>query len=400
MRDQPPHGSGHRSNGRPAPNGRPRPTLNGVPRLGGAFTSVLPAEDEGPLDLVAVQADDELVGVLGARPDVSRGTAAGGGELPPGDDRLVSLFRAWREEIDAEPIPELVDLDAAVAAVLAGVREHDRSARRRDVGRIRRLAPVAAAAAVIVATLTGVGVGSQDALPGDRLWAIQKVVNPERAESVEAKVAVEGHLEKVRTALQQGDTVTAARELEAIRTQIPEVRGQEGQPLLVQEQEFLAAKLVDTPPGTRADLSTPPRSNPAALSTTAPAPPRPAPVLPASSVPASGSSTGAPVKPAPPAPPAPPVDPAVRSSAPAPAAPPPAPDKPVTTREPEAPPPTPNPEPAPPQTEGSPAVDPPAPPAPPASGANEPTPDPGTTPPGTATASGSAGTDGPTTATT
>jgi hypothetical protein len=267
--------NGHPSNGHPP---------NGVLGAASPFTRVL-ADDEPPIDLVAVQADDELVNALAARPALpigSRVPVQGGGEGPGGpdvggsdggtDDRLVAMLAAWRAEIDAEPIPELVDLDAAVAAVVAGVKAQEFADRRKRAGRIRQLAPLAAAAAIIVATVSGIGLGSQNAMPGDTLWAIQKVVNPERAESVEAKVAVEGRLEKVRAALKQGDTVTAAQELEAIRTEIPVVRGQEGQPQLVQEQEFLAAKLADTPPGTPADLSTPPKSNPAARSTGTPAP--------------------------------------------------------------------------------------------------------------------------------
>jgi hypothetical protein len=274
--------NGHPSNGAPS---------NGALRPGGPFTRVLP-DDEPPIDLVAVQADDELVNALAARPAIPVGgrvPVQGGGEprasgLDEGgtddggaddggtDDRLLAMLAAWRAEIDAEPIPELIDLDAAVAAVVAGVKAQEFGDRRKRAGRIRQLAPLAAAAAIIVATVSGVGLGSQNSMPGDTLWAIQKVVNPERAESVEAKVAVEGRLEKVRSALKQGDTVTAAQELEAIRTEIPVVRGQEGQPQLVQEQEFLAAKLADTPPGTPADLSTPPKSNPAARSTGTPAP--------------------------------------------------------------------------------------------------------------------------------
>ena len=142
------------------------------------------------------------------------------------------MLAAWRAEIEAEPIPELVDLDTAVAAVVAGMKARRTGARRRRAGRLRHLAPLAAAAAIIVATVSGVGLGSQNAMPGDTLWAIQKVVNPERAESVETKVEVESRLQKVRAALATGDTVTAARELEAIRTEIPAVRGEEGQPQL------------------------------------------------------------------------------------------------------------------------------------------------------------------------
>jgi hypothetical protein len=241
-----------------------------------AFTRVLSTEpDEPPLDLVAVQVDDELVNAVGTRragtPAVA-GPAAGGVDGPMGDDRLVALLASWRAEIDAEPIPELVDLDTAVAAVMAGVDAQKLTARRTRGTRLRQLAPLAAAAAIIVATVTGVGLGSQDAVPGDTLWAVQKVVNPERAESVEAKIEVESRLQEVRSALEEGDTVTAAHKLEEIRKQIPTVRGQEGRGQLDQEQEFLEAKLADTPPGTRADLKTPAKSNPKARSTNSPAP--------------------------------------------------------------------------------------------------------------------------------
>jgi hypothetical protein len=303
------------------PDGRPGSPANGhrpgdIPRIGAprngadrptASTRVLAGDDlvSGPdalVDLVAVQADDELVSAIGARSagpparDFPAPPPSGRDGGPARDDRLAAMLAAWREEIDAEPIPELIDLDAAVAAVMAGVQAQDSvAARRRRSGRMRHLAPLAAAAAIIVATVSGVGLGSQNAVPGDTLWPIQKVVNPERAESVEAKVEVETRLEKVRAALQKGDTATAAQELAAIRTQIPAVRGQEGQPQLAQEQAFLAAKLVDTPPGTPADLTTPPKSNPAARPTGTPAPP-PVPGVPpvdpaVSAPPASQSAT-------------------------------------------------------------------------------------------------------------
>ena len=248
--------------------------LNGASVPPHPYTRVLSADPDDALDMVALQADDELVTAVGTRQVASRGVAGPPFAPPPGgDDRLVSLLAAWRDEIDAEPIPELVDLDTAVAAVVAGARADELAARRRKTARLRQLAPLAAAAAIIVATVTGVGLGSQNAMPGDTLWPVQKVVNPERAQSVEAKIEVESRLQNVRAALAKGDTVAAAHELDEIRTQIPAVRGQEGLPLLLQEQEFLAAKLADTPPGTPADLTTPPTSNPKARSTSSPVPP-------------------------------------------------------------------------------------------------------------------------------
>jgi hypothetical protein len=266
--------------GPPSPFGRARGT-NGVHRGEHVDLPTRPLSvdvAEGPADLVAVQADDELVNALGSGAGVAYGDRAPVSDTDPRrnrDERLVEMLAAWRAEVEAEPIPELLDLDTAVAAVVAGMKNDVVGSRRKRADRLRHLAPLAAAAAIIVATVSGVGLGSKDAMPGDTLWAVQKVVNPERAESVETKIAVEDRLQKVRTALSTGDTNTAARELQAISTEIPQVRGEEGQPQLAQEQEYLAAKLAETPPGEPADLSTPPKSKPNARSTSSPAAPPP-----------------------------------------------------------------------------------------------------------------------------
>ena len=240
--------------GPPSPFGRARGT-NGVHRDEHAdlpTRSLSVDVADGPTDLVAVQADDELVNALGSGAGVAFGDRAPGSDPDlrrNRDEHLVAMLAAWRAEIEAEPIPELIDLDTAVAAVVAGMKADELGTRRKRAGRLRHLAPLAAAAAIIVAAVSGVGLGSKDAMPGDTLWAVQKVVNPERAESVETKLVVESRLDKVRTALSTGDTDTAARELQAISTEIPAVRGEEGQPGLAQEQEFLALKLAETPPG-------------------------------------------------------------------------------------------------------------------------------------------------------
>ncbi|HEX5811002.1 MAG TPA: hypothetical protein VFY38_02785 [Pseudonocardia sp.] len=273
--------------GPPTPFDRARGT-NGVPAQGRHSNGVpqrpvdLPTRSlpvdvaDGPIDLVAVQADDELVNALGVGAVVTYGDRARGSDPDlrrTRDERVVAMLAAWRAEIEAEPIPELIDLDTAVAAVVAGVKADAAGTRRKRAARLRHLAPLAAAAAIIVATVTGVGLGSQNAMPGDALWPVQKVVNPDRAVSVETKLVVESRFDEVRTALETGDTETAASLLQAISAEIPEVRGEEGQPQLIQEQEFLSAKLADTSPGEPADLSTPPESKPTALSTTSPAAP-------------------------------------------------------------------------------------------------------------------------------
>src|SRR5690349_631522 len=122
---------------------------------------------EGPVDLVAVQADDELVNALAAGAAVTYGDRGRGSDPDlrrHRADRRVTMLAAWRAEIEAEPIPELVDLDTAVAAVVSGIRADAVTARRKRADRLRHLAPLAAAAAIIVATVSGVGLGSQHAV--------------------------------------------------------------------------------------------------------------------------------------------------------------------------------------------------------------------------------------------
>ncbi len=186
--------------GPPSPFGRARGT-NGVH---GDVHADLPTRSlsvdvaDGPTDLVAVQADDELVNALGSGAGVAFGDRAPGSDPDlrrSRDEHLVAMLAAWRAEIEAEPIPELIDLDTAVAAVVAGMKADELGTRRKRAGRMRHLAPLAAAAAIIVAAVSGVGLGSKDAMPGDTLWAVQKVVNPERAESVETKLVVESRLD-------------------------------------------------------------------------------------------------------------------------------------------------------------------------------------------------------------
>ena len=73
-----------------------------------------PTPSDEPIDLVAVQADDELINALSAGPGGVRGRRPAGYDA---DDRVAAMLAAWRAEVDAEPIPELVDMDPAVAAV-------------------------------------------------------------------------------------------------------------------------------------------------------------------------------------------------------------------------------------------------------------------------------------------
>ena len=75
-----------------------------------------------PLDLAAVQADDELLASLGS------------GQLSV-DDAVSRALAAWRHDVEVEPLPALLDVDTAL--VLVGARR--RSLVSRALRWLRRL---------------------------------------------------------------------------------------------------------------------------------------------------------------------------------------------------------------------------------------------------------------------
>jgi Anti-sigma-D factor RsdA to sigma factor binding region len=223
---------------------RPRHSSNGH-RPAHMQTRPVPLDEVGePVDLVAVQADDELINALAAGMTVTSPGRSGYGA----DDRVAAILAAWKADVDVDPIPELVDTDTAVATVRAA---------RRPGRRARHLAPVAAAAAFVVLAIGAVSVGSYNAHPDDALWGVSKVLYSQRAESVEAAVRVEARITKAKEALVAGQPVTAAQELAQARADLTVVRPEEGRNELTQVQEFLVAKAAETPNGTPTDPGTP-----------------------------------------------------------------------------------------------------------------------------------------------
>ena len=215
-------------------------------RASGMHTRSVPFDDiEDPIDLVAVQADDELINALSAGMSVSSPGMGG----YSADDRVAAILAAWKAEVDERPIPELVDVDTAVSTVLA--------ARRPPSRRARHLVPVAAAAAFVVLAIGGVSVGSYNARPDDALWGVSKVLYSERAESVEAAARVEDRIASAKEALVAGEPVRAAAELAQAETDLGTVRPEEGRGELAETQDFLRAKAAETPPGQSSDPGAP-----------------------------------------------------------------------------------------------------------------------------------------------
>jgi Anti-sigma-D factor RsdA to sigma factor binding region len=212
----------------------------------GSFFHGTPLDE--PVDLVAVQADDELINALGA----GFGVPSGGREYHA-DDQVVALLSSWRTEVMAEPIPELIDLETAVAAVRAGMP----SAKPTRSARARHLVPVAAAAAFLVLVGGGVTIGSATAEPDSALWPVSKVLFSERAESVEAAVRVSDKIDNAKQALMEGKPEQAAADLAQAQQELSKVRPQEGKDELVGVKDFLVAKAAETPSGTKVDPASP-----------------------------------------------------------------------------------------------------------------------------------------------
>lgn len=214
-----------------------------APRTNGARHAASPVRpvrfdelSDEPIDLVAVQADDELINALASGMSVSL-PGRGGYDA---DDQVTALLAAWKAEVDAEPVPDL-DLDVAASRVRAAGRPQSR--------RLRLVVPIAAAA-VVAFSVAGVGTAAATARPGDGVaWEIARVVDSERADSVLAAERVEEQIAVAKEALTRGQPEVAAQVLASVEGDLVAVREEEGASELAVLQSFLEAKAAETPPG-------------------------------------------------------------------------------------------------------------------------------------------------------
>jgi hypothetical protein len=202
---------------------------------------------DDPIDFSLVHADDAFLDALGAAHPDRDDTLA--------DDKLAALLISWRQDVDAEPIGDLVDPKLAVATVQA--------ARIRQRRGSRLLAPIAAAAAVLAIIFAGVGLAARDAQPGDTLWGLTRVLYSDHARSVEAAAAVRTDLREAEAALAHGRVAEAKTMLDQARHQLPTVSTEDGKSELAAQHAALVAKLPDNP---AVGVSPPPEASP----TTAP----------------------------------------------------------------------------------------------------------------------------------
>jgi hypothetical protein len=189
-------------------------------------------EQDGPVDLSAMRADDDLLTALVSFDNSTTG--------PDQDPELKSLLLSWRLDVDAEPIGDLVDTDTALTTIAVGAQLRHR--RRRP----RYLLPVAAAAAALVVLTTGMGVAARTAVPGDPLWGISQVLYTDHARSVEAAALVRNDLHHASEAILRGRFEEARSALVQAQASLPSVDNADGKANLQAQQQNLLTQLDNT----------------------------------------------------------------------------------------------------------------------------------------------------------
>jgi hypothetical protein len=212
-------------------------------------------EQDGPVDLSALRADDELLTALCSF-DNSAGTS-------DQDPELKSLLLSWRLAVDAEPIGELVDTDTAMTTIAVGARLHKR--------RPRYLVPLATAAAALVVLFGGMGLAARSAVPGDALWSISQVLYSDHAHSVEAAALVRTDLNHASEAMQQGHFLEARNALVQAQASLPAVDSEDGKANLQAQQQNLL-DLLDNTTALTTSPTTPVGTDPVATTPTSPPP--------------------------------------------------------------------------------------------------------------------------------
>jgi hypothetical protein len=194
---------------------------------------------QGPVSLSQLRADDELLTALGRDVELP-----GPDEPGPDGDELARLLADWRASIDSEPVPELVDIDFAMAT-LAGAKRRAEPHRRRPV--LMLLAGAAAGVVVAAGALAGV---ARTAQPGSSLWDVSKVLYADHARSVMATDSIRQHLQRAQTAIRSGHPERARDDVASISRQLPAVNEGNGKDDLVAQRNALLDQLRVAPSNT------------------------------------------------------------------------------------------------------------------------------------------------------
>lgn len=261
---------------------RQRPSVTEADTEQATAEGLIDADEVGsePLDLSEIQADDALLDALGGtNPSVPAESESSG-------PALESLLVAWRREVDAAPIGDLVELEEATAAVAAGRRPRHRSRRR-------HLVPVASAAAVLMIGFTGVGLAARDAMPGDMLWGVAQVLYTDHSSESTAAAAVRGELDAAEGALDEGRRSDAREALQRAEGKLHEVDAEHGHDELQSTYESLETRYRSLPDPSESSTSesyTSTHESTSVTTTPLPPPPPQQPPLPTPSAPPTTST--------------------------------------------------------------------------------------------------------------
>ena len=272
------HQSSHIPRGPLVPSANDATDPNVIPGMSGELADgprhVRHGEPDGPLDVSALRADDELLTALCSFDHSLADTDQ--------DPELKSLLLSWRLDVDAEPIAELVDTETAMRAIERSVRDQRH--------RPRYLVPLASAAAVLVIMFAGMSLAARGAQPGDALGGLSEVLYTDHARSVEAAATVRADLTHASQALEQGHLGEARTMLQAAQASLPAVDNADGKADLQTQQQSLLNQLNATTSNTAppnpttngassapviapAPTTTQPSVPPPTLTTTQPPPP-------------------------------------------------------------------------------------------------------------------------------
>lgn len=202
-----------------------------------------PSEILDPADLLAIQADDHLLDMLAlrARPGAHDQALLTTEDFNPhhhDDQQLIAMLDALRADVDSEPYPELISLEAACAAVAAARGPH----RRR-----LRLLPVAAGVSLLA--LAGIAVAATHAQPGGAWWKVSTVIDPSRATSIQAVHQIDLMLTSAQRALEQGRENDAAHLIAVAQPELTQIRESDGRDDLTRETANLLRAAEQTPQG-------------------------------------------------------------------------------------------------------------------------------------------------------
>ncbi len=261
------------------------------------FPRTSPDGDDTPLDVAQVRADEALIEAWRGGPlfddpieAPTRSPFAGG--APAGHDadelaafaalrdpavvasdaQVTALLRAWREEIDAVPLPPAPDAQVAAAVI------------RSAPPRRRSVRPMIAVAAAIAGLLLGsTAIGARSAGPEDTLlWPVTQLLWGDRAEQVLASIDARRGIDKADEAIEAGHPDAAEAALEHVTVVITKVTDSRESSTLKSDLNRVQAKL---------DASRAATTNPTASTT-----PTAAPGTGTGSTPVtSGSVPGAPI---------------------------------------------------------------------------------------------------------